>query len=148
MAIKYLEELTIDGIHASYLEKAYTVEELVGSYLERIQKIDRDDNGPKLNALAALNKNAIDQAKEIDAAFAKDDKFVGPLHGIPIIIKDHVMTKGLTTTFGSVVAKDFIPEQDATVVTRLKEAGAIILAKASLPGETYLYKASCTRRIS
>lgn len=131
-----LEELTIEQVHDDYKNKRYTTQDLVAAYLDRIQKIDRDDNGPKLNALAAINTEAINQAKSLDDSFSRDGKFFGPLHGIPIVVKDHVMTKDLTTTFGSVIAKDFLPEEDATVITKLRRAGAIILAKASLPGKS------------
>ena len=87
--------------------------------------------GPAINAIITLNPSALEEADRLDQAF-KAGGFVGPLHGIPIIIKDQADAKGMPTTLGSVLFKNYYPDRDAFVVEKLKKAGAIILAKATL----------------
>jgi amidase len=134
MATINIEELTIEQVHNAYRDGTLTAEALTTQYLDRIAALDSSDDGPRLNSFITLNSEAIEQAKEQDAKFAQHGNIVGPLHGIPVIVKDHIMTKGIRTTFGSIVAKDFVPDIDAGAVVKLKEAGAIILGKGSLPG--------------
>jgi amidase len=122
-------ETTIADIHAAYQSGQLTARRLVEMYLERIDAFDK--KGPALNAIITLNSKALDEADRLDAAF-KSSGFVGSLHGIPIIIKDQADAKGMPTTLGSLLFKDYYPERDATVVEKLKKAGAIILAKATL----------------
>ncbi|RDW77861.1 hypothetical protein BP5796_05713 [Coleophoma crateriformis] len=128
-----LEELTVDGVHQSYMQGRYNAEALVAAYQQRIQRLEHRDDGPCLNSILSLNPEALADAKKLDDGFKTDGKFVGPLHGIPIMVKDDVLTKGLHTTFGSMVAKSFVAKEDATVIRRLRDAGAIILAKTSMP---------------
>jgi Asp-tRNA(Asn)/Glu-tRNA(Gln) amidotransferase A subunit family amidase len=101
----------------------------VQSYLERIQAYDKD--GPALNAIITINPNALPEADRLDAAF-KASGFIGPLHGVPIIMKDQGDATPMPTTLGSVLFRNYYPERDAFVVDQLKKAGAIILAKATL----------------
>ncbi|KAK7211556.1 hypothetical protein V2G26_018734 [Clonostachys chloroleuca] len=133
MASIQLEEITIGQIHAAYKDGRVTAEALTAAFLDRIQKIDKADDGPKLNSTLAINGAALEEAKRLDVSFAKDGRFVGPLHGIPVVVKDHLKTKGMPNTYGSIVAKDYIPDEDATAVAKLKSAGAIILAKTTMP---------------
>ncbi|KAH8674271.1 amidase [Xylariales sp. PMI_506] len=149
MAPIQLEELTIDSVHHSYRNGLYTAEDLVISYLQRIQQLDRDETGPHLNSTLALNPEAVNEAKHLDAAFKSRGTFAGPLHGIPVVVKDTDFTKGLTTTFGSIIAKDFVPEVDSAVVRKLKAAGAIILAKTSMPdfGTDYFSSSTLNGRV-
>jgi Asp-tRNA(Asn)/Glu-tRNA(Gln) amidotransferase A subunit family amidase len=135
MASIQLEEITIGQIHAAYKEGRVTAEALTAAFLDRIQKIDKADDGPKLNSTLAINGAALEEARRLDASFANDGRFVGPLHGIPVVVKDHLKMKGMPNTYGSIVAKDYIPDEDATAVAKLKSAGAIILAKTTMPGE-------------
>ena len=74
---------------------------------------------------------ALEEADRLDAAFKKSG-FVGPLHGIPVIMKDQADVEGMPTTLGSVLFKDFMPDRDCFVVAKLKKAGAIFLGKATL----------------
>jgi amidase len=127
-----IEELTISQVHSAFKDGAYTSRELIEAFLARIVAIDKA--GPKLNSLNAISTTALDEASSLDAHFATTSKFVGPLHGIPVIVKDQVETKGIATTYGSIIAKDHVTGQDATVVKKLKEAGAIVLAKSTMPG--------------
>ncbi len=78
--------------------------------------------------ITVLSEEALDCAKKAEASIARGD-YAGPLHGIPIGLKDIIFTKGIRTTCGSKILADFLPREDATVVNRLKKAGAIILGK-------------------
>ena len=122
-------EATIDSIHSGYRSGQITVRRLVQMYLDRIEAYDK--KGPAINAIITLNPLAIGEAERLDAAFIASG-FVGPLHGIPVIMKDQGDAKGMPTTLGSVIFKDYYPQRDAFVVEKLKRAGAVILAKATL----------------
>jgi len=122
-------ETTIADVHAAYRSGQLTCRQLVQSYLDRIENYDRQ--GPAINAIITINPAALKEAERLDAAF-KAGGFVGPLHGIPIIMKDQGDAVGMPTTLGSVLFKDYYPDRDAFVVDKLKKAGAIILAKATL----------------
>ena len=122
-------EATIADIHSAYKAGELTSRQLVQMYLDRIEAYDK--KGPAINAIITVNPKALEDAERLDGAF-KASGFVGPLHGIPIIIKDQVDAKGMPTTLGSVLFKDYYPDRDAFVVEKLRKAGAIILAKATL----------------
>ncbi|MBI2090504.1 MAG: amidase [Deltaproteobacteria bacterium] len=124
-----LLEATIDDIHSAYKSGQLTSRQLVRMYLDRIEAHDK--KGPALNAIITVNSKALEEAERLDGAF-KASGLVGPLHGIPVIIKDQADAKGMPTTLGSVLFKDYYPDRDAFVVEKLKKAGAIILAKATL----------------
>jgi amidase len=124
-------EATIESIHAAYRSGGLTAVALVRSYLDRIAAYDQQ--GPALNAFTALNPAALEEAARLDAAFAASGTLTGPLHGIPIAVKDQAETAGIPTCFGSVALKGYVPAEDATIVAKLKSAGAIILGKTLLP---------------
>jgi len=124
-----LEEATIETIHAAYKAKTLTVRRLVEMYLERIARFDKA--GPTLNALISLNPDALNEANRLDAAFASSG-FTGPLHGIPVVVKDQIDMKGIPTTLGSVLFANYIPNRDSFVVDKLRRAGAVFLGKATL----------------
>ena len=126
-----LEEATIEDIHAAFRSGELTCRRLVELYLARIEAYDK--NGPELNAIITVNPKVLDEADELDSSFGRDGEFAGPLHGIPVLVKDQAETAGIRTTFGSVAFEGYVPEEDATAVRRLKEAGALILAKTNLP---------------
>ena len=133
-----LEEATITEIQAAYKSGRLTSHQLVQMYLDRIREFDK--TGPKLNSIITVNPKALEEADRLDAAFKKSGP-VGPLHGVPVILKDMIDAQGMPTTEGSVVLKNFYPDKDAFIVERMKKAGAIILAKATLSefatGDTY-----------
>lgn len=105
-------------------------EEMVKRYLKQISEID--DSGPMLNAVIALNHDALKEAKKLDRERRKG-KLRGPLHGVPILLKDNIEAAGkMPTTAGSLALKDNITDRDAPLVARLKAAGAIILGKTNL----------------
>jgi amidase len=126
-----LEETTIDQVHDAYRAKTLTCVELVQGYLDRIAAYDQ--KGPALNAFVALNADALTEAAALDAAFQQSGKLSGPLHGIPIAVKDQAETKGIPTSFGSIAIKGYVPKEDSTLVAKLKAAGAVILGKTTLP---------------
>ena len=121
-----VSELTISQIHDSYQKGNYTSEELVKAYIKRIQEHDSE-----INSISIINSDAISRAKALDEEFQKTNK-LRPLHGIPIIIKDNINTKNLPTTGGALALKDFIPEENAFVINKLIDAGAIIIAKSNM----------------
>ncbi len=109
-------------------DKKVSAVEVLNAYLEQIEK----HNG-KINAIATLNlERAKKRAIEADKALARGENR-GALHGVPITIKDTIETGGLLTTAGYPALKDYIPEQDAIAVERLKAAGAIVIAKTNCP---------------
>ena len=124
-----LPETTIADIHAAIRSGALTARALVESYLERIEAYDR--NGPAINSIISVNPKAPEDAARLDAAFGRDGP-AGPLHGIPVIVKDQADVAGMPTTMGSVLFRDHYPGRDCFVASRLKAAGAIILAKSTL----------------
>ena len=123
-------EASIDDIQKAIFDRKLTARAVVQMYLDRIAAYDK--KGPKINAVITLNPKALEEADRLDAAFARDGKLTGPLHGIPVLLKDQADVGGLPTTLGSVVLKDYVPTKDAGAVVKLKQAGAIILAKMTL----------------
>jgi len=122
-----LTSLTLSEASAQIRSGAVSSVQLTEACLARI-----DIYGPKLDAIiTVMRKKALAQAQALDAE-RKAGRSRGPLHGIPIILKDNIDTAGTRTTAASAVYEDRIPAADATVVTRLKAAGAVILAKANL----------------
>lgn len=124
-----VEETTIAEVHAAFEAGKLTCHALVTQYLARIAAYDK--NGPAINSLITLNKNAENEAIALDQRY-KTSGPTGPLHCIPAIVKDNMETAGLPTSNGALVFKNYIPKSDAFQVARLKQAGAIILAKSSL----------------
>jgi Asp-tRNA(Asn)/Glu-tRNA(Gln) amidotransferase A subunit family amidase len=123
-----LSTATIADINAAFDAGALSSEKLVGLYLKRIDAYDQ--KGPKLNVIIALNPKALDEARALDAERkAKGPR--SPLHGVPVVIKDLIDYAGLPTTGGFKPFGAPIPERDATVVTKLKAAGAIVIAKVT-----------------
>jgi len=124
-----LSEITIAELQAAYLRGETTCREVTEWYLGRIEALDR--TGPALNSIITVSPDALADADALDAALA-DGGLVGPLHGVPVLVKDQVDTVGMPTTLGSRMFADYVPDRDATVVRRLKEAGALVLAKTAL----------------
>ena len=124
-----IQEATISGIHAAFRAGGLTARQLVQGYLDRIAAYDK--TGPAINAVISLNPDALDEADRLDIAFGSSG-FVGPLHGIPVILKDQADIAGMTTTLGSVLFEDHIAKRDCFVAAALKKAGAILIGKATL----------------
>ncbi|MCX7072208.1 MAG: amidase family protein [Gammaproteobacteria bacterium] len=124
-----LESATIADLQAAMASGALSAEKLAGLYLARIEAYDQ--KGPVLNTVITLNPKALELARTLDAE-RKAGKLRGPLHGIPIVLKDNFDTFDLPTTGGSQLLKGSIPPDDAFVVKKLRAAGAIVLAKVNL----------------
>ena len=136
-AVAQLEDLftTIDIMDATVaglsdeMEKGnVTSEQLVQMYIDRIHAYDKKK---KLNSIISINPNALEEARVLDKERAAGT-VRGPLHGIPIVVKDNYDVVGTATTGGSLALTDFISEKDAFTVQKLKAAGAIVIAKANL----------------
>lgn len=125
-----ITEITIAELHELYRSNEMTVRDVIEQYIERIELYDRV--GPELQSILTINPNALDRADELDRVFETSGDFVGALHGIPIVVKDQVETKDITTTFGSETCLEYVPTEDATVIKELREAGAVILGKTNL----------------
>jgi amidase len=123
-------ETTIEEVHNSMLTNQLTSKQLVEWYLERIHELSH--KGPEINAIVNTNSKAIEEAEELDLYLIETGKLKGQLHGIPVLVKDQGETAGIPTTFGSIAFKDYVPTEDATVIEKLRKAGAIILAKTSM----------------
>ena len=107
-----------------------TAVNLVQWYLRRIDAYDKQ--GPKLNSVIYINPKALEEAAALDAKLATAGKLAGPLHGIPVLLKDNVNTKDMPTTAGSLSLEGYVPPEDASITKKLRNAGAIILAKVNL----------------
>lgn len=122
-----LEELTLNEASAQIQRRELSPVDLTSGYLERIGKLN-----PALNAYVTITEErALANAKVAEEEI-RLGKYRGPLHGIPVSIKDNLATQGVRTTAGSKILADWIPDHDATVVQRLKQAGAVILGKNNM----------------
>ena len=124
-----IEDTTIAQIHDAMRTGHLTCRALVDAYLRRIEAYDK--NGPALNALVVVNPDARREADELDRRFAQDG-MTGPLHCIPTIVKDNFETIGLQSAAGSLALEGFVSNKDAFLVKRMKQAGAIVLAKSNM----------------
>src|SRR5206468_9551062 len=125
-----LDEVTIDQLQDGLRRGAYTAKSLCERYLARIEAIDR--RGPTLRAVIETNPDAIASATQLDAE-RKAGRVRGPLHGIPVVIKDNIATADrMQTTAGSLALVGARPPRDAFIVAKLREAGAVILGKTNL----------------
>ena len=109
-------------------DKLVSSAEVVDAYIKRIEEIN-----PKLNAVVQLSdEKARSEAHEADAALARGE-LKGPLHGVPMTTKDSIATAGVITTSGTLGRKSYVPREDATVIARLRGAGAIMLGNTNVP---------------
>ncbi|MDR3415144.1 MAG: amidase family protein [Nevskia sp.] len=124
-----IETATIEEVQAAYKTGKVTAVQLTQAYLDRIAAYDKQ--GPAINAVITLNPDALVEAKKLDAE-RKAGKVRGPLHGIPVVLKDNYNTHDLPTTAGSQLLEGSLPPADAFVVKKLRDAGAIVVAKVNL----------------
>jgi amidase len=122
-------EKTIPELSEALERGEVTSRELVRQYLERIEAFDR--GGPALNSLIYLNPRALEEAEALDRE-RRERGSRGPLHGIPVILKDNYDTRDMPTTASTVALTGFVPKDDAFQVRRLREAGAVFIAKSNL----------------
>ncbi|HEX6188152.1 MAG TPA: amidase [Pyrinomonadaceae bacterium] len=125
-----LDELTIADLQAGMSSGKYSARSLAEKYLDRVNDIDK--RGPAINSVIELNQDAESIAAEMDRE-RKVGRVRGPLHGIPVLIKDNIDTHDrMMTTAGSLALLGSIPSQDSTVAKKLREAGAVIIGKTNL----------------
>ena len=125
-----IEEATIADLHAAYTSGRATVRGVVQAYLDRIVAYDK--KGPALGLVIALNDRALEEAEALDARMKSGGCLVGPMHGIPVLAKDNYDVAGVQTTGGSRAMLGWVPSKDATVIAKLRAAGAIVIAKVTM----------------
>jgi amidase len=124
-----LEEATISDIQQAFSSGSLTGAALVQLYLERIAAYDKA--GPNINSIITVNPKAREEAAALDRERATKGPR-GPLHGIPVLLKDNIDTFDMATSNGSAILKDAVPPRDATITKALRDAGAVILGKAAM----------------
>src|SRR6188508_469137 len=122
-------EASIAQIESELAARRLTCHALVEQYLKRIDAYDK--KGPALNAIVEVNPDTVKEADDLDRRFASSGP-VGPLHCVPMIVKDNFETIGLQSAAGSLAMKGFVSSKDAFLVRRVKDAGAIVLAKSNM----------------
>jgi amidase len=127
--LTWTEEATVADIGAALAAHRITCRQLVQMYLDRIEAYDK--KGPSLNAIIMVNPNALATADVLDASFARSG-FSGPLHCVPLIVKDNFNTVDMPTSAGSLSLKGSIPPSDAFQIRKLRDAGALVLAKSNM----------------
>ena len=136
--------LTVAQLSRLIQDREVSPVEATEAYLERIDRVDA-----RLNSyITVCRDEALRSAREAEAAIAAG-RYLGPLHGVPLAVKDQFYTKGIRTTAGSTILWDFVPDEDATVVAGLKDAGAVLLGKLNLSefalGESFHHPAGTPR---
>src|SRR5688572_6134991 len=119
-------EKTIPEMQQAMADGRVTARQIVEQYLQRIALYE-----DRFNAVMTVNAKALEEADRLDAE-RKAGKVRGPLHGIPIALKDNILTTGIRTTGGAIAFEDLMPPYDATLTTLLRDAGAVIIAKTTL----------------
>lgn len=125
-----VEEISVEALHSAYRSGSTTAAEVIEVSLARIEAYDK--KGPYLNSVITLNDHALAVAREQDAYFKQHGKLIGPLHGIPVLLKDNLDVEGMVMTSGFQGWKNYVTPSDAPLVASIKKAGGIILAKTSL----------------
>ncbi|WP_152188741.1 amidase [Georgenia satyanarayanai] len=120
-------EATIASIHEAFADGDMSCTDLVQAYVDRIETYDAETT----NAVQVVNEEALATAAELDAAYAEDG-LSGPLHCVPVLVKDQVETADMPTTYGSAIFSGFESGRDATIVARMRDAGAVMLAKTNM----------------
>ena len=119
--------LSVADLSELIQKKEVSTVEVVQAYLDRIDQLN-----PKLNAyLTVCQEDALRAAHQADSELAHGE-YRGAMHGIPVAVKDQLYTKGVRTTGGTPIFSDYVPEEDATVITKLKEAGSVLLGKLNM----------------
>jgi Asp-tRNA(Asn)/Glu-tRNA(Gln) amidotransferase A subunit family amidase len=125
-----IEETTIAALHAAYLAGETTAVAVCQAHLDRIARYDR--RGPALWSIIIANERALAEAAAVDKVLAETGRLIGSLHGVPVLVKDNYDVAGLQTTGGSAALLGWVPNEDATVVAKIRAAGGIILAKTTM----------------
>src|SRR5215831_3833441 len=123
-------EASVADLQAAYVSGRTTARAVTQAHLDRIAAYDK--RGPLINSLITVNPRALEDADRLDAALRATGRPIGPLHGIPVAVKDNIDVAGMPMTSGFQGWRNYYPPEDAPLVKRMRSAGAIILAKASL----------------
>ena len=123
-------EATINTVQAGMKRGQVRCTQLVQWYLDRIGQYDRQ--GPAIHAVVNVNPRALEEAAALDRYLQEAGKLKGPLHGVPVLVKDQGETSFMPTTFGTKAFAEYQPATNATVVQKVLDAGAIVLAKVSM----------------
>lgn len=126
-----VQEISIPDLLQAYQDRRTTVRAVTEEYLHRIETLDR--SGPRLNAIVTVNKDVLARADELDAHLAETGSLAGPLHGVVVAVKDNIDTADMDTTCGNEALLGHRPDHDAVAVARMRAAGAVIIAKTTLP---------------
>lgn len=121
-----LQNATMSSLQAAMTAGRLTSTQLTKAYLDRIRAYDRDTNSVRM-----INPRAVDEAARLDRE-RRDGRVRGPLHGLPVLLKDNIGTNDMATTAGSIALKGSVPKQDAFLTARLRQAGAVVLGKTNL----------------
>lgn len=127
MSLEHIEQMTVEDIQKGYKNKSFTIKEVVQEYINRISKLD-DKIGAFITVCA---DEALEKAEDMDKKLQRGED-IGPLGGIPVAVKDNICTRGIRTTCASRMLEDFVPPYDATIIEKLKDAGAIIIGKTNM----------------
>lgn len=126
----FIAEMTIKSLQEGYKTNKFTVSQIVETYLRRINEIDK--NGPTLNSVIEINPDALTIAAALDKQIS-EGKITGPLFGVPVILKDNIDTHdNMHTTGGATALRNWQPQSDSQVAKKLREAGAVVIAKSNL----------------
>jgi Asp-tRNA(Asn)/Glu-tRNA(Gln) amidotransferase A subunit family amidase len=123
-------EASVADLQAAYVSGRTTARAVTQVHLDRISAYDK--RGPLINSLVTVNQHALEEADRLDALLRTTGRPIGPLHGIPVIVKDNIDVAGLPMTSGFQGWKNYYPSEDAPLVKKIRAAGGIILAKSSL----------------
>ncbi|MCH8898441.1 MAG: amidase, partial [Chloroflexi bacterium] len=127
MDAKQIPFLSATELSTLIADKEVSPVEATQAYLDRISEVDA-----KLNSYITIcGEEALSQAKQAEQEIVAG-RYLGPMHGIPVAVKDQFNTKGIRTTNGSIIHQDFIPDEDATVIANLKRSGAVLLGKLNM----------------
>lgn len=128
-----LEDADIDSVHTALKTHSLTCKQLVKAYIARIEKYNLSINPkPPINAITEINPSVLDEAQSLDESFTKTNQFRGPLHCVPVLIKDNIGANDSSMTSGSFALLGTQPIHDAFLVSALRKAGAIILAHTAM----------------
>lgn len=128
-----IDEATIYSIHQAMLNKQLNCEQLINLYFDKIKKYNLSSkHHAPLNAFTEINPSVFDEARQLDKQFSQNQKLVGPLHCIPVVLKDNIDSIDTTTSAGSYALLGNQPIQDAFLTKQLRQAGAVILAKGAM----------------
>jgi len=139
---KTLTNVTITDIHSALLTRQMSVRELVSAHLERIDAYDHV--GPALNAMVFVNEGALRVADQLDRSLRTGTP-EGALFGVPVVVKDNLITRDMPTAFGSEIFRHYRSSTDATVIAKLRAAGAVIVGKTTMPDWAAAWFANSSR---